>query len=80
MPRVKYLTKEDRYEELKILLEGKRRANCISVEEIAKKAGTCRATVYSDFKSPGLVSWERLKKYARALDISKEQLVSLLPW
>ena len=82
MPKVKYIGahKAPKSAALGTLLMGRKVLYQMTFADIGAKVGVCKDTVLSEFREPGRMRLDRLSKYARALDIPKEEILAAMPW
>jgi len=81
MPKIIYIgQKAQKGAALGTLLMGRKVLYQLTFEDIGARVGLHKNTVLSDFHAPEKIRIDRLPKYARALDIPKEEILAALPW
>lgn len=81
MPKINYLrtSKPDPYAPLKVLLAGKRGMLELTNTAIGKTVGQTHPTVKARIANPEHMTLGELRMYARALQITREELIAALP-
>ena len=79
MPKIKYLSAADPYSKMKVLLAGKRDVLGLTNSEVGQRVGQTHPTVKVRISNPERMTIDELRRYARALDISREEIVAALP-
>lgn len=82
MPKIKFIgaQKAQKGAALGTLLMGRKALYQLTFADIGSRVGISKDTVLSEFRDPGRMRLDRLPKYARALDIPKEEILAALPW
>jgi len=80
MPKVTYLkSAADPYDRMKVLLAGKRDVLGLTNSEVGSRVGQTHPTVKSRITNPERMTLEEMRRYAKALGISKEEICAALP-
>ena len=79
MPRIKYLNHSDPFERFSVLLSGRQRVMQLTNSDLGAKVGQSHPTVKARIQHPEQMTLGELRKYAKALDISKSDLMEVLP-
>lgn len=80
MPKINYIrTKVDPYGKLKVLLAGKRAVLELTNVQIASVVGQSHPTVKSRIANPNCLTMDELRRYAKALQITREELLDAMP-
>lgn len=82
MPRISYLRSAaapDPYGKLKVLFAGKRSVLELTNVKIGEAVGPSHPTVKDRISNPEHMTMEELRRYARALQITREELIATIP-
>ena len=78
MPKVKRTP--DRYDSMRLLLQGKRAVLGFTYRDIAERLDCSPETVRTRLSSPGNLTVNELRQYSRILDIPADDLRQAIPF
>ena len=81
MPKINYLRSAppDPYGKLKVLFAGKRDVLGLTNSKVGSRVGQTHPTVKSRITNPERMTLEEMRRYAKALEISREEICAALP-